>query len=101
MEFGQFEDYFKEQMKQQADYDGVFWPKSRSKTMAEKDRRVVDGCATFFKASKYVLQAVVSNEEAAMTNNVYVLVFDDGVRILLRLHVRSYVLVDLFFYLIF
>jgi len=51
---GQYEDYFKEQMKQQADYDSVFWPKSRAKTMPEKDRRIVDGCATFFKASKYV-----------------------------------------------
>ncbi|KAG0303230.1 Glucose-repressible alcohol dehydrogenase transcriptional effector [Dissophora globulifera] len=55
VELGQFEDYFKEQMKQQADYDGVFWPKSRAKTMPEKDRRVVDGCATFFKASKFSL----------------------------------------------
>jgi len=52
VELGQFEDYFKEQMKQQADYDGVFWPKTRAKTMPEKERRVVDGCATFFKASK-------------------------------------------------
>ncbi|KAI8357127.1 Endonuclease/exonuclease/phosphatase [Mortierella sp. GBAus27b] len=55
VELGQYEDYFKEQMKQQADYDGVFWPKSRAKTMGEKDRRTVDGCATFFKASKFNL----------------------------------------------
>ncbi|KAF9987116.1 Glucose-repressible alcohol dehydrogenase transcriptional effector [Modicella reniformis] len=55
VELGQYEDYFKEQMKQQADYDGVFWPKSRAKTMAEKDRRIVDGCAIFFKASKFNL----------------------------------------------
>ncbi|KAI1316069.1 Glucose-repressible alcohol dehydrogenase transcriptional effector [Mortierella claussenii] len=55
VELGQYEDYFKDQMKQQADYDGVFWPKSRAKTMPEKDRRVVDGCATFFKASKFTL----------------------------------------------
>ncbi|KAK3826044.1 MAG: Endonuclease/exonuclease/phosphatase [Benniella sp.] len=55
VESGQYEDYFKEQMKLQADYDGVFWPKSRAKTMGEKDRRTVDGCATFFKASKFNL----------------------------------------------
>ncbi|KAG0021391.1 Glucose-repressible alcohol dehydrogenase transcriptional effector [Entomortierella chlamydospora] len=55
VELGQYEDYFKEQMKQQADYDGVFWPKSRAKTMPEKDRRVVDGCAIFYKASKFDL----------------------------------------------
>ncbi|OAQ31097.1 hypothetical protein K457DRAFT_72485 [Linnemannia elongata AG-77] len=55
LEMGQYEDYFKEQMKLQADYDSVFWPKSRAKTMPEKDRRIVDGCATFFKASKFTL----------------------------------------------
>ncbi|KAG0233278.1 Glucose-repressible alcohol dehydrogenase transcriptional effector [Actinomortierella wolfii] len=53
VESGQYEDYFKEQMKRQADYDSVFWPKSRAKTMPEKDRRTVDGCATFYKASKF------------------------------------------------
>lgn len=37
------------------DYRGVFWPKSRAKTMAEKEARQVDGCATFYKASKYIL----------------------------------------------
>ncbi|KAG0211623.1 Glucose-repressible alcohol dehydrogenase transcriptional effector [Mortierella sp. GBA30] len=55
VELGQYEDYFKDQMKHQADYDSVFWPKSRAKTMSEKDRRTVDGCATFFKASKFSL----------------------------------------------
>ncbi|KAF9582606.1 Glucose-repressible alcohol dehydrogenase transcriptional effector, partial [Lunasporangiospora selenospora] len=55
VELGQYEDYFREQMKQQADYESVFWPKSRAKTMHEKDRRNVDGCATFFKASKFTL----------------------------------------------
>lgn len=47
----QYEDYFIEHLKGQ-DYEGVFWPKSRYKTMAESDRRQVDGCATFYKASK-------------------------------------------------
>ena len=37
------------------DYRGVFWPKSRAKTMAEREAKLVDGCATFFKASKYQL----------------------------------------------
>ena len=36
------------------DYRGVFWPKSRAKTMAEKEARLVDGCATFYKGSKYI-----------------------------------------------
>ncbi|GJJ68612.1 CCR4-NOT transcription complex subunit 6 [Entomortierella parvispora] len=55
VEMGQFEDYFKEQMKHQADYEGVFYPKTRAKTMPEKERRLVDGCAIFFKASKFSL----------------------------------------------
>src|SRR5450432_3637567 len=37
------------------DYKGVFWPKSRARTMTEKDAKVVDGCATFYKGSKYIL----------------------------------------------
>ena len=36
-------------------YRGVFWPKSRAKTMAEKEAKLVDGCAIFYKASKYIL----------------------------------------------
>lgn len=36
------------------DYRGVFWPKSRAKTMAEREAKLVDGCATFFKSSKYI-----------------------------------------------
>lgn len=36
-------------------YKGVFWPKSRAKTMSEKDAKMVDGCATFFKHLKYIL----------------------------------------------
>src|SRR5271163_2495105 len=37
------------------DYKGVFWPKTRARTMVEKDAKVVDGCATFYKGSKYIL----------------------------------------------
>ena len=33
------------------DYRGVFWPKLRAKTMAEKEARLVDGCATFYKGA--------------------------------------------------
>ncbi|KAF4629749.1 hypothetical protein G7Y89_g8395 [Cudoniella acicularis] len=36
-------------------YKGVFWPRPRSKTMPEKDAKFVDGCATFFKGSKFIL----------------------------------------------
>ena len=36
------------------DYKGYFSPKSRAKTMSEKEARGVDGCATFWKGSKYI-----------------------------------------------
>lgn len=36
------------------DYRGVFWPKSRAKTMPEKEAKLVDGCATFYKGTKYI-----------------------------------------------
>ena len=48
----QYEEYFYEELQDQ-DYEGVYWPKSRYKTMNDTDRRMVDGCATFYKRSKY------------------------------------------------
>jgi CCR4-NOT transcription complex subunit 6 len=50
----QYEDYFLHHLSQQ-EYEGVYWPKSRARTMRDEERRRVDGCATFFKASKYAL----------------------------------------------
>lgn len=49
-----FDDFFKRELDSK-DYKGVFWPKSRAKTMSEKEAKLVDGCATFFKANKYHL----------------------------------------------
>jgi CCR4-NOT transcription complex subunit 6 len=49
-----YEDYFTVNLAQQG-YEGVYWPKSRYKTMNDTDRRQVDGCATFYKADKYKL----------------------------------------------
>ena len=37
------------------DYKGVHWPKSRAKTMSERDAQSVDGCAVFYKQSKFIL----------------------------------------------
>ncbi|KAI0949077.1 hypothetical protein AcW1_008780 [Taiwanofungus camphoratus] len=54
MDIAQYEEYFLPHLAEK-DYEGVFWPKSRYKTMNESDRRLVDGCATFFKGSKYTL----------------------------------------------
>ncbi|KII92626.1 hypothetical protein PLICRDRAFT_102997 [Plicaturopsis crispa FD-325 SS-3] len=54
VDIAQYEDYFVKHLGSQ-DYEGVFSPKARYKTMKELDRRQVDGCATFFKKSKYTL----------------------------------------------
>jgi CCR4-NOT transcription complex subunit 6 len=51
VDVAQYEDYFLPKLMAQ-DYEGVFWPKSRAHTMDEAQRRLVDGCATFYKASK-------------------------------------------------
>lgn len=48
-----YEDYFTVNLAQQG-YEGIYWPKSRYKTMSDTDRRQVDGCATFYKADKCV-----------------------------------------------
>lgn len=49
-----FNEYFRVQLAYN-DYKGVFWPKTRARTMAEKDAKLVDGCATFYKGSKYII----------------------------------------------
>jgi CCR4-NOT transcription complex subunit 6 len=46
-----FNDYFRAQLSHN-DYKGVFWPKSRARTMADKDAKLVDGCAIFYKNTK-------------------------------------------------
>ena len=48
-----FQDFFQYQLARK-DYKGVFYPKSRAKTMAEKEAKLVDGCAIFYKATKYI-----------------------------------------------
>ncbi|PFH53696.1 hypothetical protein AMATHDRAFT_45168 [Amanita thiersii Skay4041] len=54
VDIAQYEDYFVKHLTAQG-YEGVYWPKSRYKTMNETDRRQVDGCATFYKAARYQL----------------------------------------------
>ncbi|KAJ3194674.1 Glucose-repressible alcohol dehydrogenase transcriptional effector [Irineochytrium annulatum] len=54
MEMSQYDEYFQEAMSQ-AEYEGVFWPKSRARTMGDYEKRAVDGCATFYKTAKFTL----------------------------------------------
>ncbi|ORX58307.1 hypothetical protein DM01DRAFT_1333959 [Hesseltinella vesiculosa] len=42
-------------MQNNGHYEGLFYPKSRSKTMDEDQRQLVDGCAVFYKTSRYKL----------------------------------------------
>lgn len=37
------------------EYKGVHWPKSRAKTMSERDAQGVDGCAVYYKHNKWIL----------------------------------------------
>ncbi|KAI9311671.1 Endonuclease/exonuclease/phosphatase [Dichotomocladium elegans] len=54
----QYEDVFREEFRERGDYDSVFYPKSRAKTMSGKERGQVDGSAIFFKASRFQLLEV-------------------------------------------
>lgn len=51
VDVAQYEDFFLHHLSE-CGYEGVYWPKSRANTMDESQRRLVDGCATFFKSSK-------------------------------------------------
>ncbi|KAJ2879132.1 Glucose-repressible alcohol dehydrogenase transcriptional effector, partial [Coemansia asiatica] len=52
----QFDDFFKEKLGDLG-YEGVFWTKSRARTMSESERKQVDGCATFYRIEKFTLAA--------------------------------------------
>ncbi|CAG8585120.1 1200_t:CDS:2 [Acaulospora morrowiae] len=69
----QYEDYFKEAYAKLGDYESVYWPKSRAKTMSDLERKSVDGCATFFKATKYQLidkQLIEFNQVALQRSDI-------------------------------
>ena len=36
-------------------YKGIFWQKSRARTMTQREAKTVDGCAIFYKSQKYIL----------------------------------------------
>lgn len=49
-----YDNYFTPQLKEKG-YEGVFWAKSRSRTMNDTEQKAVDGCASFFKSSMFEL----------------------------------------------
>lgn len=56
VEMGQFEQFFRPQLRMRGGYEGIFSPKSRSKTMSDWDKNFVDGCATFWKTARFRLE---------------------------------------------
>lgn len=58
VETDQFHNFFLPEL-QRDGYDGIFSAKSRARTMTEADRKHVDGCAIFFKTSKYVTEFII------------------------------------------
>ncbi|KRX46390.1 CCR4-NOT transcription complex subunit 6 [Trichinella sp. T8] len=54
VETEQFYSFFVPELKRFG-YAGIFSPKSRAKTMTEDERKFVDGCAIFWKSSKYII----------------------------------------------
>lgn len=55
----QYEEYFSHNLGQQ-DYEGVYWPRSRARTMSEEEKRHVDGEAIFYKSTTWVFLGWVS-----------------------------------------
>ncbi|KAF8433413.1 Endonuclease/exonuclease/phosphatase [Terfezia claveryi] len=62
------------------EYKGVFWPKSRAKIMSDSEKKNVDGCATFFKTTKYTLidkqvidfsSSAIAREDMKKTADIY------------------------------
>ncbi|KAL4933871.1 Endonuclease/exonuclease/phosphatase [Aspergillus undulatus] len=51
---GSYNQFFREQLAY-SDYKGVYWPRGRAMGMQEEDAKGVDGCAIFFKGSKFIL----------------------------------------------
>lgn len=55
VETEQFKQFFVPKL-EAVGYTGVFYPKSRSKTMMEEERKYVDGCAIFWKREKFEVE---------------------------------------------
>lgn len=69
VETEQYHDYFLRELQAEG-YEGIFSPKSRAKTMSEFERKHVDGCAIFYKTSKFSLitEHLIEFNQLAMAN---------------------------------
>jgi len=70
VETDQFYNFFLPELKADG-YDGIFSPKSRAKHMAENERKFVDGCAIFWRTTKFSLvkDHLVEFNKLAMANH--------------------------------
>lgn len=69
VETDQFYNFFQPELKRDG-YEGIFSPKSRAKTMSEHERKHVDGCAIFWRTSKFSLvkEHLIEFNQVAMNN---------------------------------
>ncbi|EPS33657.1 hypothetical protein PDE_08619 [Penicillium oxalicum 114-2] len=51
---GSYNHFYREQLAYSG-YKGVYWPRGRAMGMQEEDAKSVDGCAIFYKGTKYIL----------------------------------------------
>lgn len=67
----QYYKYFLEKLEPEG-YGGVFSPKSRAKTMSSQEKKYVDGCAIFYKTSKFSLvsEHLIEFNQLAMANSL-------------------------------
>lgn len=54
LETASYAEYYKTQLESRIDYDSVYLPRGRAQTLT--DKRTVDGCAIFWKKSKFKLK---------------------------------------------
>lgn len=69
VETEQYHNFFLPELKRDG-YEGIFSPKSRAKTMTDSEKKHVDGCAIFWRTSKFTLvkEHLVEFNQVAMEN---------------------------------
>lgn len=63
----QYESFFLKHLEEHG-YDGVYYPKSRARTMTGDEKKLVDGCAVFYKSATFALveQHMIEFNQIAM-----------------------------------
>ncbi|TIB04631.1 hypothetical protein E3P96_01578 [Wallemia ichthyophaga] len=91
----QYEDFFLNHLSHH-DYRGVYSQKSRAKTMSENEKKRVDGCATFFKGSKYQLieSEVIEFSQVALQRSDFAKTEDMFNRVLTKDNIANVALLE-------